>query len=173
MPTVAYTLEIAPPSQYLASISVNNGSLFGARIDPLLPQKIYMEYKIIDAIYDADNDYEGIQAASNYLYTMLSKFAFKAADIVSGESGEIAPVTPDASPEPYDFEVSASSFIVTGGSAKAITSFIGYNVIFIRGGITQSTTNIGGSYFTWDRDTGDFACFPVAAVGELFQIIPV
>lgn len=173
MPTVAYTLQIAPPSQYLASISINNGSLFGQRLDPLLAQKIFIEYQIINAIYSQDNDYDGIQGAGNYLYTMLSKFAFKAADIVSGSGGSVAPITPDPTPEPYDFEVSGGSFIPTGDSEKVITAFIGYNVIFVRNGIPQSSTNIGGSYFTWDRDTGDFFISGAAMAGELFQIYPL
>jgi hypothetical protein len=172
-PTVAYTLSIAPPSQYLASHDVAKGSLFGQRPDPLLPQKIFMEYTIINTIYENDNDYDGLQGAANYLYTMLSKYSFKAASIVTGDGGEVAPVTPDATPEPYDFEVSGSSFIATGASTKVITAFIGYNVMFVRGGIVQSIVNIGGSYFTWDRDTGDFFCSPEAFAGELFQIIPV
>jgi len=113
------------------------------------------------------------RGVANYLQWLCGKFGLTAQYVISGAGGgSVLPIFPSSIPNPFEFVVSSTSFIPTGSSTAVISSYIGFNVIFVRGGITQSTVNIGGSYFTWDKLSGTFTCSPAAYVGELFQIYP-
>ena len=115
-----------------------------------------------------------LRSTANYLWWLCGKFQLEAQNIINGPGGgSVVPVNPTNKPLPLDFEVSGSSIIAAGASSATISSFIGYNVDFSRGGIEQNTTDVGGSYFTWDRQTGIFTCSPAAQSGELFRITPV
>jgi hypothetical protein len=95
MPTVPRTIQIATVSQYLAShdVRVQQITRIGA-IDPNLPISLYVERKCIQWIYDEDNDYDGLQAAADYLYALCGKYIWKAIQILDGGSGgQIAPAT--------------------------------------------------------------------------------
>ncbi len=52
MPTPTIILEAAPASIVLASNDVAKGNLFGQRLDPMLPSKIYATYIPIKKVYD-------------------------------------------------------------------------------------------------------------------------
>lgn len=177
MPTVARILELADVSCMLANNRVGKGSLFGPPIDPKLPWAIYMVYVILKRVYDTDPTFESTQqrVVADYLYELIQRYAFKAAAIVDNNTGgQIAPPSGITVPNPYDFEVEASSFIPTGDSSVTISQFIGYNVNFSRGGIMQNTTNLGDgtSYYSWNLVTGLFTIYPAASEGELFRIMP-
>jgi hypothetical protein len=114
---------------------------------------------------------------SNYLYWLCGKFQLEGQQIINGVGGGTViglPINAGVStPNPLDFEVTANSPISTGVSTITISNYIGYNVIFVRGGITQSSIDLGGgSYYSWNRVTGQFTCFPAAQAGELFQLYP-
>lgn len=114
----------------------------------------------------------GIDATSNYLNALCGKYGLEAAYLIS-PGGILSGITsPSAVPNPIEFLVSGSSLIANGGSSVTISSFIGFNLLFIRNGISQSTINNGGSYFTYDKTTGVFNCFPAATTDELFQLYP-
>lgn len=185
MPTLARILELTPVAGYLASNDVAKGSLFrGGSTDPRLPGTIYMVYKVVKRIYDEDPVYPNLDIVGNYLYELIQKYAFKAAAIVDGNNGgQIAPPTPGSgAPEPYDFEVpvaaTADAPIIDGQSSITLNGtngtrdFRNFNIIFARGGIQQSTIN-QGSYYSWNRVTGQFECFPAAVLSEQFIITPV
>ena len=174
MPTVARILELTPPSCYLAANRTAKGALFGPPVDPRLPLTIYLVYKILKRVYDADPTYTGVRVVADYLYELIQRYAFKAAAIVDNNTGgQIAPASGVTVPNPYDFEVEAASFIPTGDDSVTISQFIGYNVNFSRGGIMQNTTNLGdgSSYYSWNLVTGLFTIFPAASEGELFRIM--
>lgn len=84
-------------------------------------------------------------------------------------------------PEHYDFIVSSSSFISTGQSFKFLPStWIGWDILFIRGTVPQSeTVPIAGNYFTWDASTAKLTFIGVTPVdpsaqdGEVFQIYAI
>jgi len=175
MPTVTRILELTPPACYLASNRVGKGGLFGPALDPKLPLTIYMVYIVLKTVYDKDPTYTGVRVVADYLYELIQKYAFKAAAIVDGNSGgQIAPPTGTVVQEPYDFEVTDSSFIETGETSVTITNFIGLNVNFRRNGVSQNTTNLGdgSSYYSWNTVTGLFTIYPEATEGELFRIEP-
>lgn len=116
---------------------------------------------------------DGLIAQSNYLYWLCGKYALISKGI-SG-SGSIASITPDTLnvPNRYDFIVSPTSFIIAGATQKLIPEFVGYNIIFVRNGDTQSTQDVGGTYYNWNSLTGLFQLFNGAAQeGETFTIIP-
>jgi hypothetical protein len=175
MPTVARILELTPASCYLAANATAKGGLFGPPVDPRLPQTIYMVYKVLKKVYDADPNYTGVQEVADYLYELIIKYAFKAAAIIDNNSGgQIVPPSGVTIPNPYDFEVSDSSFIKTGETSVIITEFIGYNVNFSRNGVMQNTTSLGdgSTYYSWNIVTGEFAISSPAGQGELFRIMP-
>jgi hypothetical protein len=112
---------------------------------------------------------------ADYLYELIQRYAFRASAIVDNSlGGQVAAQTSTVVVQPYDFVVSATSFIATGESSVTIERFRGLNVNFRRGGISQNTTNIGdgSSYYSWNSATALFTIFDVAAAGELFRIEP-
>lgn len=113
-----------------------------------------------------------INVTSNYLYALCGKYALEANYLIR-PGGLLSNITtPTAVPEPIEFIVSNNSLIPNNGNSASISSFIGYNLLFIRNGISQSSINNGGSYFTWDKGIGAFVCYTNAATGELFQLYP-
>jgi len=114
---------------------------------------------------------ENLRKCANYLYWLCGGYALTAQGI-SGEGG-VAPIVANFDlPAPYDFTVTNTSFIIAGQQSKSIPNFIGYNILFIRGGIVQSQNDQGdgSSYFTWNSNTGLLNVYPEAALTELFLI---
>lgn len=171
--TVAQKLTIAKISEYLVVAAIEKGGLWGNGIDLQLPQKIYNIRKAIQYRYDINAADETLTATSNYLYG-LCKFVIQAQAVmqISGTIGTV--IVSTTAPSPYQFTVAASgTFIIDGQSSITITAFIGYNIIFVRGGITQSTVSTEPSYYSWNRATGAFSISPMAYTNELFQIYPL
>lgn len=170
--TVAQKLTIAKISEYLVVSAITKGGLWGKGIDLELPQKIYNIRKAIQYRYDIDPSDDTLIATSNYLYG-LCKFVIQAQAVMQ-ISGTISSVIATTSPSPYQFTVAASgTFMVDGQTSKTITAFIGYNLLFVRGGVPQSTLTTEPSYYSFDRTTGAFVVSPQPYTGELFQIYPV
>lgn len=172
MPSPFSTIQINDVSGYLSANAVSRGTLFGAKLNPQLPLILYMEGKALEwgYQYSAPN----LQAVANYVYAMDYKSGYAQRIIDGGGGGAITPVNPGIpAPVPLDFVVSASSPVETGDVTISIPSFIGYNVDFFRGGISQNTTDVGDgtSFFTWDVASGTFSIFPSASEGELFRIV--
>lgn len=171
--TVADILNIAKISQYLATLDVEKGSLFGKRVVPETPQILYNERKAVEWLYDLDPADTSLIETSNYLYALCRGYNLQAQQI-SGTGGTISPVNPSQIPNPYDFEVTASSIVPAGASSATLTAFVGFNLLFVRNGIPQSTLNIGGnSYYSWNKNLGLLTISPAAILGESFQLYPV
>lgn len=172
MPTPTQVLTLAPGAGYLAFNAIDKGQLFGrGKLNPILPQQIFGLYYIIKKIYDNDPNYTGMVAACNYLWEIMGRYGVAAQGASGG--GSVSPITPPSSVYPLIFVVSVSSIIPDGGSSLVISSFIGYNLQFTRNGVVQSTINTESSYYTWDKTTGLFNCFPAAVATELFILMPV
>lgn len=176
MPSISRILQLAPTCCYLASNYKDKQSLFNAKAVSTKNQStlIYIYWKILNEIYTLDPTYAGLQAPANYLWELCQKFGFKAANIVDGGGGgQVTPITPTTLPIPYYFIVDGSSFIATGETTVTLPlSWSGYNVLFARGGITQTDVSTESSYFSYNTDTREFSISPAAAEGELFAIIP-
>lgn len=170
--SVSNIIRIAKVSQYLSKIDVAKGSLFGRRIAPNTPQILYMERKAVEWAFNLDPTDSSLTLTANYLYSLCRGYNLQAQNITG--TGSIAPVNPATAPTPYDFEVGASSFMATGDTTKQFPStWIGYNLLFVRNGIPQSTIDLGASYYSWDRSTATVTISPAAAATELFQFYPV
>lgn len=122
-------------------------------------------------------EYTNIEArgVANYLYWLCGKFQIEGQFIIMGAGGgTVLPINPTTFPNPIEFEVTNSSYMVDGQDTKTITEFINYNLLFVRNNVPQSIVNMGGgsSYFSWNKVTGVFTCFPAATSGELFQLYP-
>jgi hypothetical protein len=172
--TVAQKIAIADISEYLATVAIEKGGLWAKGIDIELPSKIRNIKDSIEYRYNSDPSDTTLTSTSNYLYALCGKFALQAQAVLPAPgtiSGIIAPTTPS----PYQFTVDAStSFIIDGQSSKTITAFIGYNLLFTRGNLTQNTMNDGiSSYYSWVKATGSFVMYPAAATGEVIGLFPI
>jgi len=173
MPTTASIVSIYPVAQYLATIDINKRGLYGGGVDLQLPEKIRNIGMSVERIYNDNPTDTTLTTTANYLYALMGKYGMQA-QAVTGIAGSVAGIISNVqSPLPLDFEVTVSSIISDGENTKTFTAFIGCNIEFTRGGITQNTTNIGGSYYTWNKVTGEFFCYPNASITELFRIVPV
>ncbi len=173
--TTAEKLSIASISEYFSFVDIKKKGLYGGGVDLLLPQKIYAIKKSIEYWYNLNPSDTTLVTTSNYLLALCGYYGAKAQHIITN-SGTIPGTVARTAPLPYQFTVDAStSFIIDGESSKTITAFMGYNLIFVRGGITQSTVNAGdgSSYYSWSKTTGTFTCFPAAVTSELFGLFPV
>ncbi len=172
--TVPEIIEIAKASQFLAANDIARRGVYAGGIDMGLDRKLYLIRRSVERVYDLDPSDSTLIKTSNYLYALCGKYGLQAR-YMTGGGGSVSPVGPPPStlPQPYEFEVSGSTLVVAGTGSAMIEDFIGYNVIFVRNNLTQSTINQGSSYFSWNRVTGLFQCFPDAVATELFQIYPV
>ena len=170
--SVENIIRIAKVSQYLSAIDVANGNLFGKRIAPTTPVILYCERKAVEWLYNLDPTDSTLTGTANYLYSLCRGYNLKANSVTGG--GTVSPINPVTAPDPYDFVVSASSFMVTGATTKNFPStWVGYNLLFVRNGIPQSTVNTGGSYYSWNRNTAVLTISPAAVADEQFQFYPV
>jgi len=170
--SVSQIINIAKISQYLCANDIDKKGIYGGGQDLSLPRKIYCVRKNVEWLFSLSSTDTSLIQTSNYLYALCAPYNQQAINMLAISGGSISPVSPINSPEPYDFEVTSSSFIVDGQSVKNIPLFRGYNLLFIRGNIPQSQVNIGGNYFTWDKNTGDLQIFGAAQLGEIIQLYP-
>lgn len=169
-------LAIARISQYIAQNDIDKGDLFGARVSPLTPKVLYVTRKSIEYIYDLDPSNDDLRLTANYLYSLCRGYNLKARGILdSGGGGSISPVNPETAPSPIQFNVSGSTLLSTGATSATVSSFQGYNLLLVRGGVPQTTVNEGGgaSYYSWDRNLALLTISPAAQLGELFQLYPI
>jgi hypothetical protein len=171
--TVANILDIAKISQYIATIDIERGKISGRRVVPETPQILSNEIFGIEYLYNIDPADTSLTETSNYLYSLCRGYNLQAQQI-SGTAGTISPVNPSQIPNPYDFEVTASSIVPAGATSATLSAFIGFNLLFVRNGIPQSTLNIGGnSYYSWNKNLGLLTISPAAIAGEQFALYPI
>lgn len=139
--------------------------------------KLYLERKSLEYSYAQDPTSDQTYQIGQWVLALCGEYLFPA-QVATGGGGSISPVVPGGLPLPIEFEVTSSSYITSGSTSKVITDFIGFNLIFIRNHITQSTINQGDTYHSWNRTTGTLNLFgPAPANGaaqlsELFQLYP-
>lgn len=168
--TIQQIINIAKISQYLVVCAIERGGLFGKGIPQQLPLLLYQVRKNVERQFLLDPNEENLIKVSNYLYALCGQYALFADNINQG--GQIAPIAPPVAVSPYQFIVDATSFIATGEQTKNIIPFMGYNIIFVRNGITQSTV-VDNSYYSWNKFIGSFYMNPAAQEGELLQIFAI
>lgn len=171
-------LQWARISQPLARYGEANKQRKGDNsADVDLDMKIYNTRLDVAYAYAQDPTDTILIPMGNYLYAICFPYVLTAQD-ATGSGGSITPINPADAPEPYDFDVSASSFIATGETSKILpSSWIGFNIILVRGHITQSKVNNGVDiYYSWDRGTATLNFLGTnsqAALGENIQIFPL
>lgn len=178
---MAYTIpEIitwAKICQPLARIGEANKAASDRSRDVDLDMKLYDTRKDVEYEYNQDPNSTNLFSMGNYLLSLCGVYLFQAQQATTG-GGTITPITPSLTPDPYDFDVNSSiSFILTGATTKQFpSSWVGYNMLFIRGHITQSQVNngSGATYYSWDRGTAFLTLFNGAATDdENFQFFPI
>lgn len=125
MPTPSNTLAIMEVSQMLAANAVGRGSLFSPEPDPRIAVMLHCEREILQAIYDKDPNYDGIQQVSDYGYALCWKWAAEAQAIVDGGGGTaVAPLTPTQS---FPIYITQTNF--TTATFYPNTKILGNNII--------------------------------------------
>ena len=179
MPSISDIISIAKISQYLSSSVIEKSGLNGGGVNKKLPRLLYCVRKNLEWAYGNDTNYENIQATANYLYSLCAPFNIQASYILNNGIGGVvlSPVNPpNFYPNPLDFEVTASSIILQGGSTLDLSSYFykGFNILFFVGHVQQSVVNDGGAYYSWNKDTAILTLFNRAAqLGDIFTIYPV
>lgn len=140
-----------------------------------LDVQLYNARKDLEYSYAQDPSGDITFQIGQYVLSLCGVYLLQAQSITGG-GGSITPIEYDAAPDPYDFYVSGGSFISTGVATKIISNFAGWNMLFVRGGITQSKTDPGdgSTWYSWDKSTATFTLNNgVAQAGENFQIYPI
>lgn len=175
MATIAEIIRNGELSIPLAANYNSKAGLFkgGAIANPTSPVLIAMVSDALDWMNDGGNYTDAEEASvANYLVWLCGKFGLQAAAI-TGSGGSVTPITPGGlTPSRIDFEVSASSYMVTGATSATISQFRGREIDFIRGGISQSTLSSQPSYITWDSSTAELTVSPALVATEIIAIIP-
>lgn len=139
--------------------------------------QLYNARKDLEYSYEQSPNSNETFQIGQYVVSLMGEYLF-AAMAATGGSGSTGTIT-SITPTPLEFVVSSNSFIPTGANSKNIPQFKGYNILFIRGNITQSTVNTGNgeTYYSWDRLTANFNLYGTpngdANEGELFQLYPI
>lgn len=163
-------LSVPLAANYNAKAGLFKG---GAISNPTSPVLIAM---VTDALswMDEGGNYTDAEEASvaNYLVWLCGKFGLQAAN-TTGSGGSVTPITPGSlSPSRLDFIVSASSYLPTGSTGSTLTQYIGREIDFIRGGLSQSQVTTEPSYIIWTKATGSLVISPALVLGEVISIIP-
>lgn len=173
--TIPQAINNGYASTYLCVRYNDKQALFsgGALAAPTSPVTIQMVTDALSWGYDGGSQTApALNTVKNYLIWLIGKFGLEAS-VITGSGGSVIPIVPTiTTPARMDFVVSGSSPIPSGGSSLLLTNFIGYQVDFVRGGISQSTINTEPSYFSFNSLTGSFSCYPVLQAGELVALIP-
>lgn len=173
LPTIQGAINIGNATVFLMGNDYAAGSLWGQRLTKQTSAVLvnYVTSAIEWQLDSLPND-DTLRGAANYLIWLCGKYGLEALSLNTG--GSVIPIDPNiTTPNRVDFRVTDSTIIPTGGSTYTFTQFIGYNVSFYRNGMEQSTFNDGtDTYFSFNKLTGFFECFGVAAEGELFSIVP-
>ena len=171
--TVPQVIAIAKISQYLCLVDIKKSGLNGGGIELDLPHKLRIVREDIEYQYNLDSTNDTLVTTSEYLYALCGKYALYAQNITGG-GGIIAPTSGGTAPLPLQFIVAASgTTFIDGQISVTLTNFIGYNLLFSRGGIPQSTVTTEPTYYSWNRNSGLLTLNIAAITGELFQIYPV
>lgn len=171
--TVPQVIAIAKISQYLCLVDIKKSGLNGGGIELDLPHKLRIVREDIEYQYNLDSTNDTLVTTSEYLYALCGKYALYAQNITGG-GGIIAPTSGGTAPLPLQFIVAASgTTFIDGQGSATLATFAGYNLLFSRNGIPQSTVSSQPSYYSWNRSTGLLTISPSAILGELFQIYPV
>lgn len=168
----------AKASQALAAIGEGkNLATRNGTIEQSLDVKLYTERKSLEYAYVQDPASNQTFLIGQGVLALCGIYLFEAQGATGG-GGSITPVTPGLIPDPYDFEITLTSFIASGATSKTFpASWVGFNILFVRNNITQSTVNQGASYYSWDKNTATLNLLGTpsspAQLTELFQIYPV
>ena len=169
--TVQQQIDIANVCSIYSSNELESGLRNTGYIDPKNRDLIYLVRQGLEWLYELDSSHEDLDLIGNYLIAICRHSARGEANIVGG--GTTPTISGATRPDRIDFYVSSSSLIPTGGTSVTLPeSWQGYNLSFDRGNVPQSILTTEPSYFSWNRNTRLFTCFPAAALGDLFSLIP-
>ncbi len=191
MPIATITQAIARGKLSIGYAANNNarGSLFGKRLasnPPISPVTIAMVTDALEWGVDAQTD-EDQREVCNYLIWLIGLYGMQAQARLGDTSGggSLTPGGGDGSNNlnvlDWFVDVTATPIapLADGESSVLLDGTSGnedyrtFNIEFARGNLTQTTTNFGQSYYSWNKNTGLFTCFPAASFGESFRITPV
>lgn len=180
--TTQEQIDIGRVCGVLAANKLQGGKTHGGALDTRIPSLLHMVTDTLEDLYTLSPSDEDIAPIQNYLNS-ICKDVPRAAYLLSIDAGggSISPVVPAGNtvPQPYDFEVSVISFPLADGGSSVILDgtngtqdFRGYNLDVLRNGIGQNTSVNPGSYFSWNRVTGEWIMYPAVSTGEFIRATP-
>lgn len=169
-PSIPQTIVRGDISTYLAANYNSKGTLFGGTKAPVSAVSIALVTDALRWGYDGGaQTAESLRSTANYLIWLTNMWGQQAQAISQGAGGGTVIPPGTSTPNPIDWIVSASSSntapLKSGDTSCIITSMIGWNINYFRGGIVQQTTDAGdGSvFYSWDKATGTLQLFNGAA----------
>lgn len=175
MATISEIISNAYVASFLCAAYNEKEKLFSpVNANPLSTTDIQM---VSQGLYwgtlNSSSTTESLVSVSNYLIWLSGKFYLEATAFTGSGGGSVTPVIPEGlNPSRQDFYVQNDSYLPTGTTSKTLSAFIGYEIDFVRGGVSQSKLNTEPSYFTWNKLSGAFTCYPALIENELIAIIP-
>lgn len=187
MLTVTEIINIARASQYLATVAIGRGGLYGGGIDKLLPRKIYAIRKDVEWLFGIDPTNDTLQGVANFLYALCAPFSALASIVIAAGGGGIIvnPVTggaatlADISLE-FELGLTASPQIVNGQNVTLPS--VGDNTITLPltyvmsgslqlsiGGVSQPTIVTDNSTYTTISYSPTQAIITLQPIGNTFQ----
>jgi hypothetical protein len=124
--SIPVILDIARVSAYLISIDIAKGSLFGQRVDPRWPLRLFLVRRNVEWLQGLDATHPTLRDTANYLFDLCGGYAARAlrimttAGVVPGDGsagGGVVLPTPSPSAYTLDFEylieLSGADFALT------------------------------------------------------------
>lgn len=175
IPTIPQTISRGDISIYLAANNNSSGALYGARLSPTSAITIAI---VTDALRWGNaggaQTQQSLREVANYLIWLTGKYGQQAEYILNGSGGgSVIPISPTTPPPPLYFYVDDTTPVKAGESLVIFAQFIGYELQFVRGNLTQMQASNGfDTYYSWDKITGTFQCFGPASTSEPFALLP-
>lgn len=89
MPTIHDIINIAKASQYLATVAIRRGGIWGGGIDRLLPRKLFNIRMDVEWMYGLSPSEPTLQGVANYLYALCAPFLALAQVIIAAGGGGV------------------------------------------------------------------------------------
>lgn len=99
--TIPQIIVRAKISEYLATIAIAKGGVFGGGIPAFLPMLLYQVRKSIERMYGVDPDEEHLVGNSNYLYALCGKFGLQASYLIDLGGSVAGAVADNGFRQPY------------------------------------------------------------------------
>lgn len=185
--TISEIINIARASQYLATVAIGRGGLYGGSLDRQLPRKLYTIRKDVEWLFGLDPSDDTLQGVANFLYALCAPFSALATIVIAAGGGGIivnpftggAATLADISLE-FELGLTGSPVIVNGQNITLpsngdntitlpLTYIMSGSLQLTIGGVPQPTIVTDNSTYTTISYSPTQATITLQPVGNTFQ----